>query len=60
MEIGKVTEYARALFEAHGEKAEAEAARKATDCAEAGDTQGAETWRAVQRAIGEIRGAHES
>lgn len=60
MEMAKITQYARALYEAHGDKAEAEAARKAKACEGAGDASEAETWRAVQRAIREIRGAHES
>jgi hypothetical protein len=60
MDVKHVAEYARALYEAHGETAEAEAARRARDCEEAGQTQEAETWRSVRRAITEMRGAHES
>lgn len=60
MEMSKVNEYARALYEAHGDKAEAEAARKAKEHEEAGDASEAETWQAVRRAIRELRGAHES
>jgi len=60
MEMAKITQYARALYEAHGDKAEAEAAQKAKAHEDAGDASEAETWRAVQRAIREIRGAHES
>ena len=60
MEIAKITEYARALYDAHGDKAEAEAAQKAKQHDEAGEASEAETWRAVRRAIREIRGAHES
>ena len=60
MEIAKITEYARALYDAHGDKAEAEAAQKAKQHEEAGETSESETWRAVRRAIREIRGAHES
>jgi hypothetical protein len=60
MEMAKVTEYARALYDAHGDKAEVEAARKAKQLEDAGDSAQAETWRAVQKAIGEMRGAHES
>ena len=60
METAKVTQYARALYEAHGDKAEAEAAQKAKVREDAGDASEAETWRAVQRAIREIRGPHES
>ena len=60
MEIAKITEYARALYDAHGDKAEAEAAQKAKQHEEAGEASEAETWRAVQDAIREIRGARES
>jgi hypothetical protein len=60
MEMAKITEYARALYEAHGDKAEAEAAQKARQHEDAGDTEEAETWRAIRKAIGEMRGAHES
>lgn len=60
MEVAKITEYARALYDAHGDKAEVEAARKAKESEDAGDTAQAETWRAVRRAIAEIRGPHES
>ncbi len=59
MEIAKIAEYARALYEAHGDRAMAEAAQKAKQHEDAGETAEAETWRAVQRAISEIRGAHQ-
>ncbi len=60
MEIAKVAEYARALYNAHGDKAEVEAAQKAKQSEEAGDTSQAETWRAVRKAIKEIRGPRET
>ena len=60
MEQSKIAEYALALYQAHGDKAEAEAAQKAKRHDEAGDTEEAETWRAIRKAISEIRGAHES
>lgn len=60
MERAKITQYARSLFDAHGDKAELEAARKAEECREAGNESDADTWQAVRRAISEIRGAHES
>ena len=60
MEIAKITEYARALYDAHGDNAEAEAAQKAKQHEEAVETSESETWRAVRRAIREIRGARES
>ena len=60
MEMARITEHARALYEAHGDKAEAEAAQRAKLHEDAGDMAEAETWRAVRNAISEIRGAHES
>jgi len=60
MEISNVAEYARALFEAHGDKAEAEAAQKAKKHEDAGEAQEAANWREIRAAIREIRGAHES
>lgn len=60
MEISKVAEYARALFDAHGNKAEAEAAQRAKRHEEAGEREEAENWRAIRAAISELRGAHES
>ena len=59
MEMEKVTQYAHALFKAHGNLAEAEAAQKIRECAETGDDAQAETWRAVRAAIREIRGARQ-
>ena len=60
MDNAKIAEYARALYDAHGDKAEAEAAQKARKHEEMGETSEAESWRAVRRAIREFRGAHES
>ncbi len=56
----KIAEYARALYELHGNKAEVEAAQKAKQHEEAGESEEAETWRAVRKAINEMRGVHES
>ena len=56
----KIAEYARALYELHGNKAEVEAAQKAKQHEEAGESEEAETWRAVRKAINELRGVHES
>jgi hypothetical protein len=60
MEVSKISEYARALYEAHGDKAEAEAAQKAKHHEDAGEAKEAEDWRAIRAAIRDIRGAHES
>lgn len=56
MDMMKVHQHARALVDAHGGKAQAEAAQKARKHETAGDASEAEIWRAVQRAISEMRG----
>ncbi|MBK5934919.1 hypothetical protein C8N32_103164 [Rhodovulum imhoffii] len=55
MEMAKITEYARALYDAHGDKAEAEAARKARQFEDSGDTAQSEQWRGIQAAIKMMR-----
>ena len=60
MERTKIAEYAHALYESHGNKAEAEAAQKAKQSEEAGNSAEAATWRAVRDAISKMRGAPES
>ncbi len=60
MEISKTTEFAHALYSAHGDKAEAEAARKAREFEDSGNAVEADKWRAIRRAISQIRGPHES
>lgn len=60
MQAAKIAAYARELFDAHGDKAEAEAAQRAQAAETAGDKDTAASWRMVQKAISEMRGAHES
>lgn len=60
MQMSDVSKYARALYNAHGDQAEAEAAQKATSFEAANDTAQAEQWRSVQRAIRGLRGANQS
>lgn len=55
----KTAEYARALYAAHGDKAEAEAAQKAVSAKNAGRRAEAEEWQAVRRAIRSIRGPNQ-
>jgi hypothetical protein len=43
--------FAEALVLVHGTRAETEAARHAQLCERSGDTDTAETWRIVQRAV---------
>lgn len=60
MRASKVIEYARALYAARGDEAEAEAAQRARRHEEAGKPDTAANWRAVRAAIREMRGANES
>ncbi len=60
MDMKEVHEFARRLLDAHGDKAESEAAQKAVDCERQGDEGGAHDWRRIQAAIKELRGPHES
>jgi hypothetical protein len=56
----EIQDYARQLFEAHGDKAIAEAAQKACNCEEKGQGEDAETWRHVEAALKLMRGPHAS
>jgi len=60
MRTSDIASYARALYDAHGDVAEAEAVQKASAAEAAGNTDEAEDWRAIRRAISEIRGANVS
>ncbi len=60
MESTKIIEQAHALYTAHGDKAEAEAAQKAIKCEEAGETAEAANWRKIRKAINQMRGPHAS
>ena len=56
----QVLDYAKSLLDAHGDKAEAEAAAKIRQFEEKNDKAQAETWRKVKAAIHEMRGPHLS
>lgn len=43
--------FAEALVFVHGNRAESEAARHAVLCEKSGDTETADTWRKLQRAV---------
>lgn len=60
MQTMDVNSYARKLLRAHGDKAELEAAQKATDCERSGEDVQASTWRRVQAAIKVMRGPNAS
>ena len=55
-----VQDYARQLFEAHGEKAVAEPAQKARALEEQGKDEEAKTWRLIEGAVKEMLGPHQS
>lgn len=60
MDVTKITEHARALLDARGDKAEAEAAQKAVALEQAGQHDEAEQWNRVRKAIHELRSGHVS
>jgi hypothetical protein len=52
-----IADYAKRLLDAHGGKAEAEAAAKARQFEEKRDAEQAENWRRIRAAISEMRGS---
>jgi hypothetical protein len=60
MNTVEIHDTARRLFEAHGDKAELEAAQKARLLLEDGDTENAEDWKRIRQAIAQMRGSHVS
>jgi hypothetical protein len=57
MRESDIADYAKRLLNAHGGKAEAEAAAKVREFEEKSDVVQAETWRKIRSAISEMRGA---
>jgi hypothetical protein len=55
MKAVEIQAQARALFEAHGPKALAEAAEKARSCEAAGDKQLAEDWKQIANALRNLK-----
>jgi hypothetical protein len=55
-----IHDYARQLLEAHGDKAVAEAAQRASTFEKEGKSEEAETWRHIEAALKMMRGPHES
>ena len=55
IDIVNITERARALLDAHGDKAEAEAAQKAAASKRAGRDDDAVQWNKVREAIHQLR-----
>ncbi|CRL11802.1 hypothetical protein [Phaeobacter italicus] len=60
MDAIKTAEYARALYSAHGDRAEAEVAQKMRICQESGKTAEAEDWKSVRQMIRSLRGPNQS
>ena len=60
MDMTSISQHALALYRAHGDRAEAEAARNRKLCEARGDTEEAEQWQAIRGAIRTLRGPHES
>ena len=57
MNISEINDIARRLYQAHGDRAEFEAAQKARQLAEVGNSAEASDWRRIREAIAERRGA---
>ncbi len=49
-------QYAHALYDAHGDQAEAEAAKRVVEAESAGNADEAEKWRKIRGHIKELRG----
>ncbi|MGI9464421.1 MAG: hypothetical protein ACR2OM_10795 [Aestuariivirgaceae bacterium] len=60
MQTAKIVEQARALLEAHGDKAELEVAQKAAAMMQAGKQDEAEQWNKLREAIHQLRSGHVS
>jgi hypothetical protein len=60
MQTLKIVEHARALLDAHGDKAEAEAAQKTSSLKAEGKIEEAAQWDKVRKAIHELRSGHVS
>ncbi len=56
----EIHDYARQLMEAHGPRAIAEAAQRATACEAEGKLEQARDWRHVEDALKLMRGPHQS
>ena len=54
MEETLISEYARQLRDAHGDRAIAEAAQRAAECERMKDKEEAKTWRHVEAALKEV------
>lgn len=60
MEIIKTAEIAHALYRAHGDRAELEAAQRERHFKDAGNNDEAASWRAIRASVRRMRGANQS
>ncbi|MBO6883201.1 MAG: hypothetical protein MRY75_03365 [Marivita sp.] len=60
MDMVKASEIARALYRAHGDRAEAEAAQRENEFTDAGNMDEAAYWRSIRGSIRQMRGANQS
>ena len=60
MDYSEIVQYARSLYDAHGDKAEAEAAQRAAAARNAGKRKDAERWEKIRLNIKELRGARQT
>ena len=60
MDTIKTSEIAHALYHAHGDKAELEAARRENLSKAEGNMAEAENWRSIRGRIRRLRGANQS
>ena len=60
MQEMEIHDYARQLLDAHGDKAVAEAAQKASALEKQGNDEQAENWRHIEAALKLMRGPHAS
>lgn len=60
MDVIKANEMAHALYRAHGDKAELEAAQREQQFSSDGDEDQASYWRMIRASIRQLRGANQS
>ncbi|EPX79636.1 hypothetical protein [Salipiger mucosus] len=60
MDAMQISEYAHALYRAHGDSAEFEAARRSQEKEAEGKIDEARSWRSVQAAVRQLRGPGQS
>ena len=56
----EIHDYARQLLDAHGDKAVAEAAQRASSLEEKGQLEDSRSWRRIEAAIKLMLGPHQS